>query len=169
VQRACVCRLGLQGQALRIEKVRFTGKEGKSKYGCPVAKWVELLYCYASCTRGGFVAVLGCNLSGECDQVIRRSGSAEKALVVVRVRYPHVCDDAVIIMGIVMWEGVSMEQADDIYSYLSDTLPQYGLETERRCGSNERYVTVAMGVHLYHIISYFDISKYAKFHVKCCT
>jgi hypothetical protein len=71
-------------------------------------------------------------------QVIRRSGEEEKALVLVRVRYSHACDDAVIIIGIVMWEGVTSEQADDIYAYLSDTLPKYGLETERRCGTNER-------------------------------
>ena len=71
-------------------------------------------------------------------KIIRRSGVEEKALIIVKVRYPHVCDHAVIVVGIVIWEGVGSDQADDIYQYLSETLPKHGLETERRCGTNER-------------------------------
>ncbi|XP_064619759.1 uncharacterized protein LOC135483123 isoform X2 [Lineus longissimus] len=109
-------RTGFKGNAIRIEKVLYSGKEGRTTQGCPVAKWI-----------------------------IRRSGPEEKVLVVVRQRAGHFCDATVIIIVIVAWEGVVRNVADDLYNHLIRVLPNYGQETERRCGANEQKTCACQG------------------------
>ncbi|XP_045469802.1 DNA N6-methyl adenine demethylase isoform X3 [Harmonia axyridis] len=112
------CKTGVSGKAIRIEKVRYTGKEGKTNQGCPIAKWI-----------------------------LRRSGQDEKYLVIVKHRQGHFCRSAFIIICIVVWEAVSRNASDDLYSLLTDKLNKFGLPTKRRCGINDPRTCACQGTN----------------------
>ncbi|XP_056427475.1 methylcytosine dioxygenase TET3 isoform X1 [Hyla sarda] len=109
-------RYGEKGKAIRIEKVIYTGREGKSSRGCPIAKWV-----------------------------IRRQSEEEKLLCLVRRRAGHHCENAVIIILIMAWEGIPRSFGDKLYDTISETITKYGNPTSRRCGLNDDRTCACQG------------------------
>ncbi|CAH1391306.1 unnamed protein product [Nezara viridula] len=112
-------RSGLKGNAIRVEKIVYTGKEGKTTAGCPLAKWI-----------------------------IRRGSLEEKILMIVKNRKGHTCTTAWIVVVVVAWEGVASQEADSIYSLLTTKLNKFGVPTTRRCATNEPRTCACQGLDL---------------------
>ncbi|XP_072401504.1 uncharacterized protein Tet isoform X2 [Diabrotica undecimpunctata] len=111
------CRTGATGVSIRIEKIRYTGKEGKTAQGCPIAKWI-----------------------------IRRQDENEKYLVIVKQRRGHFCHSTFIVVALVVWDGVEQGNADELYSLLTEKLNKFGLPTKRRCATNDPRTCACQGL-----------------------
>ncbi|XP_046393746.1 DNA N6-methyl adenine demethylase [Ischnura elegans] len=110
-------RCGLKGKAIRIEKVVYTGKEGKTTQGCPMGKWI-----------------------------LRRTSLEEKVLMIAKHRQGHKCATAWIVVATVAWDGVPSHEADRLYAVLTDKLNRFGLPTTRRCATNEPRTCACQGL-----------------------
>ena len=86
-------------------------------------------------------------------QIIRRSGPDEKVLVLTRRRRGHSCQHAVMIVGIVMWDGIGENHATELYNFMCQLLPDNCEPTERRCGWNERSVEPLLAAVVVVIVS----------------
>ncbi|KAK2725530.1 methylcytosine dioxygenase TET-like isoform X2 [Artemia franciscana] len=112
-------RFGIEGSALRFEKVTFTGKEGKTFSGCPMAKWV-----------------------------LRRSSSQEKVMCLIRQRLGHLCSLSWIVIAIVVWEGLPISSADRYYEDIIGKIAKSGISpTRRRCDVNPRRTCLCQGTN----------------------
>ncbi|OXA37668.1 DNA N6-methyl adenine demethylase-like [Folsomia candida] len=110
-------RTGFRGNQVRLEKVIYTGKEGKTGVGCPLAKWI-----------------------------LRRGSFEEQLLFLVKQRKGHKCSTAWIVVCCVIWEGVPPHFSDNLYDTLVYKLNRFGIPTTRRSDTNEQRSCACQGV-----------------------
>ena len=104
---------------LRIEAIKFSGREGKTEEECPIAKWI-----------------------------LRRTDEEEKVMVVAKQRFGHRCEFTWTTVLIVQWDGVPRVVADRAYKEIAEKTAAYGTETERQCGANRKKTCACQGLNM---------------------
>ena len=103
---------------LRIEAIKFSGREGKTEEECPIAKWI-----------------------------LRRTNEEEKVMVVAKQRLGHRCDFTWTTVLIVQWEGLPRDMSDRAYKEIAEKTATYGIERKRRCGANRKKTCTCQGLN----------------------
>lgn len=144
-------RMGLYGRQLRIEKVVYSGKEGKTSQGCPLAKWIlrrvdkeEKILCIVK-RRQGHKYVLHTHTKYSF-LLIQSNGHKKKWKLILLFLVSIIrCRAAYIIVCLVAWDGLPKYDADNAYKLLVHKLNKFGLPTTRRCATNENRTCACQG------------------------
>jgi len=139
IRKLFEARLGVKGTALRIESIKFSGKEGKTEEDCPIAKWV-----------------------------LRRTNQEEQYLVIVKQRFGHRCEYTWLATAIVQWDGLTRDLADRAYDQIATKTSAFGTETERQCSANKRKTCACQGLNMnYSGASYTFGCSWTMYHNIC--
>ncbi|XP_043210491.1 DNA N6-methyl adenine demethylase-like [Amphibalanus amphitrite] len=104
-------------EQVRLETVRYTGHEGKTEQGCPIAKWV-----------------------------LRRRDDSEQLLAVAKRRPGHRCRFTFLVLMLVVWDALAPRRADTLYSSLVERLNRSATPTRRGCGANRPRTCMCQGL-----------------------
>ncbi|XP_043214868.1 DNA N6-methyl adenine demethylase-like [Amphibalanus amphitrite] len=108
---------GFSTEQVRLETVRYTGHEGKTEQGCPIAKWV-----------------------------LRRRDDSEQLLAVAKRRPGHRCRFTFLVLMLVVWDALAPRRADTLYSSLVERLNRSATPTRRGCGANRPRTCMCQGL-----------------------
>ena len=78
---------------------------------------------------------------------MRRIDEKEKFCVIFKQNLGHSCEYTYTVVTIVVWEAFPVQQVNDIYRFLTSTLPKYGNPTPRKCSANDSKSCACQGTN----------------------